>query len=410
MKLNLKKLLISHSPSRLQKKIIQDNIEIPLEFDASLEIKIAETYEEFESAYHLLYSSYIEIGYEKPNDSRLRVITQHMLPTTTTLVAKLNGEVVGSMSIVKDNSLGLPSERVFNIDDVRAKNPNIAEISSLAVRKDVRRHKGGQVFFPLLKYMYEYCVKFADIEELIISVRPHAAYFYEGLMFFKKISDTKEFYPGIDVVSLKLNLAEALTSFKKIYGDKPIEKNLYHFFVEREISALKFPERKYHQLTDSTISKEIMSAFFLKRAKMAEKMTVSEYFKVKNSYKNTSIFSAFTEFENTLHHNDRKYYRSDVKMQATVNLPLHATDFDAQAISVSRSGVRLNVKSIIPSLSKSETVVIKVSLGPGITTDLKARLAWRTPKQMGFEIISAQGEWYAMIDELSQTQLHMKAA
>lgn len=395
-------MLIANSPDLVQKKLIQNSIEIPTEFSSELEVKIAESEAELEAAYHLLYNNYIEMGYEKPNKTQLRVIPHHLLPTTTTILAKLNNKVVGSMSIIKDGVLGLPMESSVNLSEVRLKHANMAEISSLSIHKDVRRAQGGIVFFPLLKFMYEYCVKYANIENLIILVRPHAAYFYKGLMHFEEVPNSLGTYLGVDTVALKLNLNEALTRFQQIYSKKKIEKNLYHFFVEQKIDALKFPDRRYFQTTDTRITPDIMKKFFLDKSKITEKLTVSDYLKIKNVYKGTQIFSAFTEYESNSIFTGRKGQRFDVKMNATLTFSDSGVSYDIQALSVSSTGLKIQFRNLIPITFNSKYVKISVQVSNDKTIPLSARHIRKDGNQFALEIISPPLEWHSMIDELTQ--------
>lgn len=410
MGIKLKNILISNSPEPLQKKLIQNNIEIPLELNPQLEIKIAETFNEYESALHLLYSNYIEMGYEKPNSTLLRVLPHHMLPTTTTLIAKLNNEVVGSMSIIKDSSLGLPMESSVDLKEIKTQKQKIAEISSLAIRKDVRRAQGGMIFFPLLKFMYEYCVKYADIENLAILVRPHVAYFYKSLLQFTEIPNSLGTYLGVDTVGLTLNLNEALSQFEKIYSKKPLPKNLYHFFVQKKFDQLRFPKRDYSQTNDTSLTPELIRSFFLERACIADKLSLRDYLIIKNIYRNTAIYPVFSEFENSYLYNNRKSPRFEVKMQSLIHLESFAQDFDVETISVSLTGIKVKIKSLVPSLSKGETLSLQVQLSPHQKTQIKARMVWRNGLLIAFEVVSSTPEWVAMISELTKNHNYQSKA
>ncbi len=59
-----------------------------------LVLKIAETRTELEECFSLLHDAYVESGFMKPDPSGMRVTIYHALPTTTTLCAKYDGQVV----------------------------------------------------------------------------------------------------------------------------------------------------------------------------------------------------------------------------------------------------------------------------------------------------------------------------
>ena len=149
-----------------------------------LELKIAETREELEACFSLLHDAYVGSGFMKPDPSGMRVTIYHALPTTTTLCAKYDGEVVGTLSLIRESVLGFPLQRIFDLTAIREKKGNIAEASALAVHRKFRR-TGGSILFPLMKFMYEYCTTFFDTRHVVIAVNPKHIEMYESLLFFE---------------------------------------------------------------------------------------------------------------------------------------------------------------------------------------------------------------------------------
>ena len=123
----------------------------------------------------------------KPDPSGMRVTIYHALPTTTTLCAKYDGEVVGTLSLIRDSAFGFPLQSIFDLSGVRAKEGNIAEVSALAVHPKFRK-TGGAILFPLMKFMYEYCTTFFDTRHLVIAVNPNRIELYESLLFFQRLT------------------------------------------------------------------------------------------------------------------------------------------------------------------------------------------------------------------------------
>ena len=90
----------------------------------------------------LLHDAYVQ-RVHGPDPSGLRVTPYHALPTTTTLFACFDGEIIGTLSIIREGVFGLPLQSVFDLTAVRAQGGRIAEISasgdSPSVSQD-RRH------------------------------------------------------------------------------------------------------------------------------------------------------------------------------------------------------------------------------------------------------------------------------
>jgi GNAT superfamily N-acetyltransferase len=209
----------------------------------------------------------------RPHPSGLRVTPYHALPTTTTLCAKLDGRVVGTLSIVRDGVFGFPMQTAFDISAVRAKPGHIAEISALAIHPSCRK-TGGSILFPLMKFMYEYCTKYFDTRHLLIAVNPNKIEMYESLLFFQRLEaqavDRYDFANGAPAVGATLDLYEAPAIFKRAYGHKPGRRNLHRYFVETQLDAIQFPSRPWHTTNDPVLTPALMDHFFNQRVSVLQ--------------------------------------------------------------------------------------------------------------------------------------------
>jgi hypothetical protein len=94
--------------------------------DERLVLKIAETKEELAECFSLLHDAYVGSGFMKPDPSGMRVTIYHALPTTTTLCAKYDGEVVGTLSLIRESVFGFPLQRIFDLTAIREKRGNVS--------------------------------------------------------------------------------------------------------------------------------------------------------------------------------------------------------------------------------------------------------------------------------------------
>ena len=74
--------------------------------DPRLVLHIAQTREDLEACFRLLHDAYVASGFMKPAPSGLRATIYHALPTTTTLCAKFEGRVVGTVSLIRESVFG----------------------------------------------------------------------------------------------------------------------------------------------------------------------------------------------------------------------------------------------------------------------------------------------------------------
>lgn len=241
-----------------------------------LVLKIAETKEELESCFKLLHDAYVDSGFMKPDPSGMRVTIYHALPTTTTLCAKFDGKVVGTISLIRESALGVPLQKIFDLCAVREKEGYVAEVSALAVHRKFR-NTGGSVLFPLMKFMYEYCTTFFDTRHLVIAVNPSHIEMYESLLFFQRLTanvvESYDFVNGAPAVGATLDLKEAPAVFKKCYASKPAHRNLYAYFIKVKLPNIQFPPRRFFTTNDPVLTPELLDYFFNMRTKTFENLS-----------------------------------------------------------------------------------------------------------------------------------------
>jgi GNAT superfamily N-acetyltransferase len=233
--------------------------------DQRLVLKIAETREELEACFRLLHDAYVGSGFMRPDPSGMRATIYHALPTTTTLCAKFDGEVVGTISLIRESVFGFPLQSIFDLHEIREKKGRIAEVSALAVHPKFRK-TGGSILFPLMKFMYEYCTTFFDTRHLVIAVNPNRIEMYESLLFFERLTETTvenyDFANGAPAVGASVDLHLAPEIFKRVYGKKPRRKNLYRYFLRTQLQNIAMPSRRYFTTNDPVMTPELLDYFF----------------------------------------------------------------------------------------------------------------------------------------------------
>jgi len=209
---SLMRRIVAMLPQKKRFAVMRSFVDCDTHPTERLVLKIAETKEELEACFALLHDAYVDSGFMTPDPSGMRVTIYHALPTTTTLCAKFDGKVVGTISLIRESALGFPLQRIFDLTAVRAKEGNIAEVSALAVHPRFRR-TGGSILFPLMKFMYEYCTTFFDTRHLVIAVNPNRIEMYESLLFFQRLTantvDNYDFANGAPAVGASLDLSAA---------------------------------------------------------------------------------------------------------------------------------------------------------------------------------------------------------
>lgn len=258
-------------PRRRRYRLLRSLIHCDLAPDPRLVLKVASTPDELEACYRLLHDAYVGAGLMRPDPSGLRLTIYHALPTTTTLCALIDGQVVGTVSLIGESAFGFPLQRVFDLSPVRARRGRLAEVSALAVAP-AWRGNGGAVLFALLKYVFACCTQCLDIRHLVAAVHPGHVEMYESLLFFRRLTgrvvERYDYVNGAPAIGLALDLKHAPEILHKYYGDRAHRRNLYHYFVEAELPGLRLPERRPLKSSDPLLTPEMLDHFFNHRTQV----------------------------------------------------------------------------------------------------------------------------------------------
>jgi hypothetical protein len=379
--------------------------------DPSLVVKIAETRAELEACFGLLHDAYVGSGFMQPHPSGLRVTPWHALPTTTTICAVVGGEVVGTLSMVREGVFGLPLQSAFDLSRIRALPGQLAEISALAVRRDYRR-TGGAVLFPLMKFMYEYCTRYFDTRHLVIAVNPDKIEMYESVLLFERLDarvvESYAFANGAAAVGATLDLQHAPRAYERVYGGRRRRKNLHHYFTRLALPHLQLPLRPYFTTNDPVMTPALLDEFFNQR---------------------TQAFAALDERRRRLLHEvyDGPAYAAVLPPQppapasavALRRHPRHSIRFPAWLTvpgpgGVRRTGVLRDISAggcqlevIGPGSASALTVgqdgALQVQLGAGRAAEVRARIVRVVaPGVWGLAVDAPDAGWKTCVATLSQ--------
>lgn len=230
-----------------------------------LVLKVAESKEELEACFSVLHDAYVESGFMKPDPSGMRVTLYHALPSTTTLCAKYDGKVVGTVSLIRQNALGFPMQQIFDLSAIHEKGGQIAEVSALAIHAKFRR-TSGSILFPLLKFICEYCTTVVDVRHLVIAVNPRHIELYESMLFFRRLTmnvvENYDFANGAAAVGATLDIRQAKEDFREHYSSKPASSNLYAYFTQLKLPNIELPDRSAGTDDDPLLPPELLDYFF----------------------------------------------------------------------------------------------------------------------------------------------------
>jgi hypothetical protein len=189
-------------------------------------VKIASEPEEWEQAFELVAANYQERGYEAATAKPYRFTPYHVLPDTTVFVAKFEGRVVATFSLVADNTLlGLPMEAIYGeeIAELRRQGRRMGEVTSFAVT-DLSQREFLQVFTAMIRLMKQYHVTHGG-DTWVITVNPRHRNFYCKVLGYRPLGPCKPYAAVGDapaeayVLDRDLMRANAPRSYENVFGE-----------------------------------------------------------------------------------------------------------------------------------------------------------------------------------------------
>jgi hypothetical protein len=187
--------------------------------ETEADVRIACQYREVTAAFRLVHDAYVRDGLMRANEYRMRVTPYHLQPTTEVCVSLRRGEVISTVTLVKDGKLGLPMETIFGseVNSRRLCGAHVGEASCLASV----RHDDKQDIRPALRVfrLILQCARRRGINELMIAVHPHHAGFYERFMGFERIGSERmyEAVCGLPAVPLMVNLDQLSVRYPRVW-------------------------------------------------------------------------------------------------------------------------------------------------------------------------------------------------
>jgi len=209
--------LLQRMPPALRHAVIRRSFTISERSIRSLRVHVASTPEEHEQAARLLHRVYERRGIAEQHLSGLRVLPQHLAPSTITFVAcdqaRPGAPVIGTVSLVRDSPLGLPMDAIYRdeLQPLRDQGRQLAECGALCLD---RGYRGTGVMYLLCRIMSDHAIA-TRCDDVVITVHPAAADYYHANMVFEPLGPVRS-YPGLRSTALALALRLDLGTFLEV--------------------------------------------------------------------------------------------------------------------------------------------------------------------------------------------------
>lgn len=222
-------------------------VKVPRLSNPAIQIRLAENPQEIAAANEIIHTSYVNKGYwrqERDLPQQNRYLSS---PFRDVFVVLDAGKVIGSASIIRDSTDGLPADLFQReiMSSLRSTGDRIAEVSALAIDKS--HAQSGELILFLLKFTYQYSFYYAGVDRFVAVTTPKHARFYERICHFHRLTSTAAYsYVNTDAQLLTVHLLKDRASFSEAHEpvvDTMNEESFYRFLLIDDHPCLQFPER-----------------------------------------------------------------------------------------------------------------------------------------------------------------------
>ncbi len=297
---------------------------VPAEFqNPEFRVEIAQTQEDLQSAYKLLHDCYVGIKIIDPQPSGLRCNLFSFLPTSTIIVAKRNGKVIGTVSAIKDSSSGLPSDREFLKENNRFRRQGKVLVEASALAVDVQYRVSHCVSFLLMKYLYNYCRHCFRGNYMIGVVHPKSEDFYKALWQFEKNGEPVQYgsLNGAAAIHMTMDLsAEHFDKVTRDFGREDRYKNLGSM-ITCDDPRFHYPQAKSGLTINPVITPQTLKYFCLEQKEVWSRLSLKEKQTLIHVYSTYFGAASMREFRNADVTNFvEKEYRTPLHLSSLVTM------------------------------------------------------------------------------------------
>lgn len=194
-------------------------------------LKFAETKDELEQTFRLIYDVYLKRGiipHEKKHKMTYNI--HYLLPSTTHIIAKSYDTVISNLTEMFDNAyFGLPMDSLYKkeVDVLRKKGRKIVELSGLATPKE---HRWKNIFHYLVQVMYWFSL-YSDVDDVCVTVNPRHVRYYMYLFPFEQFGQERYYERvGAPAIALRGKVKESREKMQKICDSLGFDTSLKYYF------------------------------------------------------------------------------------------------------------------------------------------------------------------------------------
>lgn len=222
---------------------MSSSFRVPTLSDPNTVVRLARNREERAAANELVFRNYVNLYW--PDDDEILSKNKYLNSEARhVFVAVAASRVIGTMSVIEDSEIGLPSDGFCPgiLRSYRDAGQRLAEISCFAVDQTDRKNRHLMLF--LIKFLFQYAFYYTELDRLIASCRPKHADFYEERLCFEKLTQPAPYaYAGnVSCQLVTLDLGEMHSLLSERYAQcAGRDTDLYRFLLLDDHPMVQLP-------------------------------------------------------------------------------------------------------------------------------------------------------------------------
>ena len=194
-------------------------------------MKFAETREELEQAFSLVYEVYRKKNFiPNPVPHKMLYNMYSLLPSTKHIIAKSYLTVISNLTEIFDTpQFGLPMDAIYKpeLDNLRDKGRSLVELSALATP---REHRWKNIFLYLVQLMYWHSV-YNGVDDVCITINPRHVRYYMQLFPFEQLGPERHYKRvSAPAIALRGKVKDSMDRMVEICHNLGFDTPLYSYF------------------------------------------------------------------------------------------------------------------------------------------------------------------------------------
>jgi hypothetical protein len=366
------------------------SLQLELAWPKELEIRIAEQESDLERAFQLFHGTYVSEELMHPHSSGMRILPQQLLPQSSVIVALWQNRILGAVSLIRDNPLGLPIEQIVSLAEQREGGRRLAEMSLIAL-DPLEKELHSRIRLPLFRFIYQYAFQRYNVQTLILEAAHDTLPFYRDTLLFQR--------SGFRSPALVLDLETASELWKSRYEKEPEASNLAAYLAtEVDDPGCKFPDRTYGIVSDLRLTPQLLEKLYLRKAGLLNTLRKEEVRVIQDAYPHAGFDSILRNLNWVPDGTPKREIRLDALMTAQVVEVDQGLSEPLQVRNISRHGLQLWSKK---ALKANDVINLQIKLNDKQSTQICALVKWTDASgHSGLRILSYSSEWSVMLQSI----------